>query len=736
MTKILVPQIQSDARKVLVRYMLFSSRQFALMMACACLPVFLTATAFSQQTIQQNRRSQSTAWAYPPELPDARAFTYKKVDTVELKAWVYEPEGSAKSARPCVVFFFGGGWRSGTPQQFQRQCEYLASRGVVAITCDYRVAARHNVKAVDCVEDAKSAIRWVRQNAQMLGVDSGQIAAAGGSAGGHIAACTGLLNAFDSAEEDKSISSKPNAMILFNPALMLAPMDGIDSGDWDEQKFADLELRMGVPGRELSPLHNVQANQPPTLILHGLEDNTVPIATIRPFVKAMTDAGNRCELAVYEGAGHGFFNVRNQPSTSGADSEKTDRQIQWNLRTMLRMDQFLTSLNWIEGPPTVPVVDRDSVSIRGSLAHSFRQFNHSKKGHVAFLGGSITEMNGFRPIVERWLTTQFPEAEFDFTNAGIASTCSHTGAFRLQRDVLSRGPVDLLIVEFAVNDDQDAHHSPENCLLGMEGILRHTRTHNPNADIVMVHFVNPDMLKQIQDGTEPLSSQQHERLARYYGISSVYVAREVARRISTNQLTWEQFGGTHPGPIGNQLAADLVAEVLTAGWSSIRAESKVFRQEDYEMPAKPLAEGCFDHGELVSHQDLDLGPGWKLEKPDWKRIPGSFRSRFAADEFCCSLIPGSQLKFRFRGDAVGAWVLAGPDAGQLQVRIDEEDWETIELFHHHSKGLHYPRTVLFGSQLGPGEHLVTVRIAEGAHPQSTGTAARILSFVANADLSE
>ncbi len=135
-----------------------------------------------------------------------------------------------------------------------------------------------------------------------------------------------------------------------------------------------------------------------------------------------------------------------------------------------------------------------NICFRGGLANARLEFERAKKGHVAFIGGSITEMEGYRPMVCAILERRFPHTRFVFTDAGIASTGSTTGAFRLQSDVLSRGPVDLLFIEFAVNDDQDAHHTRRECIRGLEGILRQARRHNPKMDIVITCFVNPDMM--------------------------------------------------------------------------------------------------------------------------------------------------------------------------------------------------------------------------------------------------
>jgi lysophospholipase L1-like esterase len=370
----------------------------------------------------------------------------------------------------------------------------------------------------------------------------------------------------------------------------------------------------------------------------------------------------------------------------------------------------------------------ETVQVRGSLLNSFHRFSADKVGHVAFLGGSITEMNGYRPMVEEWLTQRFPETQFTFTNAGIASTCSHTGAFRLNRDVLSHGPVDLLLVEFAVNDDQDAHHSAADCIRGMEGIVRHLRETSPKSDAIMIHFVNPEMLATAQAGKTQLSVEQHEKVARHYGVSSINLPAELANRIAAGTMTWDSFGGTHPGPVGNRMAADLVIQVLADGWSHAKT-SEV--PTDHPVPSQSLLESSFSHGEFLSPDLVKPSKGWQHGIPEWDSIEGSKRERFLGKPLFYTTQPDSELSLNFAGRAIGAYILAGPDAGQLEVRIDDGDWTTIELYHHYSAGLHYPRTVMFASDLPRGEHQVTVRLSRTHHPSSKGTAARILDFAVN-----
>jgi hypothetical protein len=162
------------------------------------------------------------------------------------------------------------------------------------------------------------------------------------------------------------------------------------------------------------------------------------------------------------------------------------------------------------GPTTSKAAEPNrNIIRRGSYTNSQIKFEREQKGHVAFIGGSITEMNGYRPLVCEDLQKRYPDTEFTFTAAGISSTCSTTGAFRLGRDVLSKGPVDLFFIEFAVNDDQDAGHARRECIRGMEGIIRQCRSHNPNMDIVVTFFVNPGMLEMLQHDKTPVSMESH-----------------------------------------------------------------------------------------------------------------------------------------------------------------------------------------------------------------------------------
>ena len=268
--------------------------------------------------------------AVPPQtltIEGAVAHLYKSIGGTELRLHVFSPPNhSAAAPKPAILFFFGGAWTNGNVGQFVPQSKHLAQRGMVAIVVDYRVFARHMTSPFEALADAKSAIRWVRAHARELGVDPNRIAAGGGSSGGHLALSSGVFDVFDEVGEDGNISSKPNALILFNPAVNTA-----------QETPVRLKERFGDRAREASPLHHVRRGLPPTVIFHGTADAVIPYADVEQFCREATRLGNQCQLVGYEGATHGFFN----PTRDGG---------KWFAATLLEMDRFLTKTGFLPAP--------------------------------------------------------------------------------------------------------------------------------------------------------------------------------------------------------------------------------------------------------------------------------------------------------------------------------------------------------------------------------------------------
>ena len=263
-----------------------------------------TAEESKAETIQATRIKKRITKAEAPQ--NGTQHIYKTIGNIDLPLYVFQnQQPQVHNKRPAIVFFFGGGWTGGSPVQFEKQCEHFAKRGMVAITVEYRVSSRHAVKIDDCIEDAKSAMRWVRAHADELGIDPKRIAAAGGSAGGHLAACTAVMEKFDASSDDKAISAKPNALVLFNPALAIA---------WDERMPQEVRAivqqkmrgRSHVPIQDVSPLTYASTKQPPCIMFFGTADRLLQGAQL--YQEDSTEAGNLCEIVTYDGKGHGFFN--------------------------------------------------------------------------------------------------------------------------------------------------------------------------------------------------------------------------------------------------------------------------------------------------------------------------------------------------------------------------------------------------------------------------------------------
>jgi acetyl esterase/lipase len=265
--------------------------------------------------------------------PSGRPYVYKKVDGRDLKLYVTKPHGwQPVDRRPAIVFFHGGGWVGGAPGQFTEHSKYLASRGMVAVQVEYRLLDRDSKDPPTiCVHDAKSAMRWVRSRAEELGIDPQRIASGGGSAGGHLAAVVGMVAGLNDPQDNLDSSAKSNAMVLFNPVFDNGP-DG-----WGHQ-------RTGKRYQEFSPFHNVTKDDPPAIVFLGSADRLIPVSTAEKFQQRMKAAGVSCEVNIFEGKPHGFFNY-------GRDGNRPYYE------TVVAMDRFLTSLGWLSGPPTLKEPD-------------------------------------------------------------------------------------------------------------------------------------------------------------------------------------------------------------------------------------------------------------------------------------------------------------------------------------------------------------------------------------------
>jgi acetyl esterase len=218
------------------------------------------------------------------------------MDTTMLVMQIYQPEKIDKGQKlPAMVFFFGGGWKTGSIKQFVPHAKYFSKRGMVCFLVDYRVESRHNSTIFESVQDAKSAIRYIREHADIYGIDTSKIVASGGSAGGHLAAAAAIIEQYNEITDNMHTSCKPNALVLFNPAIDNGP-----AGVGYE--------RVKDTYKNISPIHNIKKGAPPTIIMLGTKDDLIPVETAKYYQTVMNKVGSRCDLILYEGKEHGFFN--------------------------------------------------------------------------------------------------------------------------------------------------------------------------------------------------------------------------------------------------------------------------------------------------------------------------------------------------------------------------------------------------------------------------------------------
>ena len=253
---------------------------------------------------------------------------YKQVDTTKLYMEIYQPELiDTVKKYSAMVFFFGGGWNGGSIKQFEPHAKYFSQRGMICFLVDYRVKKRQQTTPFESLKDAKSAIRFIRENANIFHVDTSNIVAAGGSAGGHLATATALINDYNENSDNISVSCIPNALVLFNPVFDNGPGGyGYD--------------RIGDAYKEFSPLHNIKKGAPPTIVFLGTKDNLIPVETAKYYQKVMEKVKSKCELYLFEGQGHGFFNYRN---------------LEYYKKTIYKADEFLQSLGYLNKEPILEI---------------------------------------------------------------------------------------------------------------------------------------------------------------------------------------------------------------------------------------------------------------------------------------------------------------------------------------------------------------------------------------------
>lgn len=253
-----------------------------------------------------------------------RQVVYKTVGDRKLHLHIFDLEGHQPTdRRPVFLAIHGGGWTGGNAPGFYPFAEHFAEQGMVGISLEYRLRnPRDGTTVFDCVRDARSAVRWIRKNADNLGIDPAKIVAMGGSAGGHLAVSTALFDRVNEDSDPADVSARPDALILMYPVIDTSA-DGYG------------QAKIGDRWRELSPVHNVRGGLPPALIFHGTADSVTPYVGAKSFHDHSTAAGNTSTLITHPGGRHGYIIF---------DLAEYDRALM-QMREFLKRHQMLPSAN-------------------------------------------------------------------------------------------------------------------------------------------------------------------------------------------------------------------------------------------------------------------------------------------------------------------------------------------------------------------------------------------------------
>jgi len=281
-----------------------------------CLLSFLTFYAFGQE-VHVDREER----------------IYKEVDSHELVADIfYTSVTRQRNENPAIAFFHGGGWVFGSPDEFHEACKRFAGKGFVTFSFQYRLSLnpdgtypRAGITPVESVKDARSAIRWLRENADELRIDPGKVVVGGQSAGGQLALSTALFDSVNEDTDNLNISPVPNALLLYSSTVNTMEA-------WVDRLLGDRRDEIW----EISPYHNLKANMPPVLAFHGEADCTVLPYTIDLFRRKMLELSNHYQLITYEGRDHYL----------GEGNEKYARYFDEEI--LERTDEFLVEFGFLE----------------------------------------------------------------------------------------------------------------------------------------------------------------------------------------------------------------------------------------------------------------------------------------------------------------------------------------------------------------------------------------------------
>ncbi|MDR0871262.1 MAG: SGNH/GDSL hydrolase family protein [Planctomycetaceae bacterium] len=316
--------------------------------------------------------------------------------------------------------------------------------------------------------------------------------------------------------------------------------------------------------------------------------------------------------------------------------------------------------------PEYKAVPMEQLRPRDGIGNVLAKLDAGETVKIAYLGGSITAADGWRPKTMDWFKKNFPKAKIEEIHAAIGGTGSDLGVFRLHNDVLQYKP-DLLFVEFAVND---GGAPPENIWKAMEGIVRQTWKDNPKTDIIFTYTISEALAADPRKGICCRSMSAMEQLADDYGIPSINFAVPVLALEKSGKLLFAgekaldgvilfSNDSVHPLDAGHEIYLQTVADSIEA----MKNSKPIHHKPKLD---KVFIDGNWEAAKLVPITESMLQGEWK--KLDGKNsLQLAFGSRLGQ---IWTSGTGSKLTFKFKGSQAKVYDLLGPDGGQVIITID------------------------------------------------------------------
>ena len=374
--------------------------------------------------------------------------------------------------------------------------------------------------------------------------------------------------------------------------------------------------------------------------------------------------------------------------------------------------------------PEYQPVDAKLFTPRDGLGNVIKKMQDGETVTVAYLGGSITAANGWRPMTSDWLAEHYFDTTITEIHASIGGTGSDLGVFRVGHDALAHNP-DLLFIEFSVND---GGASPEQIWKGMEGIVRQTWKANPKTDICFVYTFRTGYENDLNTGKYPRAAGAMEMLAEHYGIPTINVALPIVEAEKAGKLIFKSdeatpegivrfsSDGVHPLSEGHQMYTDTIADAFK------QMETDPQPVDHSSKLKTPFVEDNWEQAKMVPLNESMFSGDWRKLGDD-ESLQRSFGNRMG--QLWEATEPGSKLTFKFRGTTAKLYDLLGPDCGQVYITVDGVKREKPVARFDSYCTYHRIASLMIAAGLDPNEtHTVTVEI-DSEQPDRTPVAFRL-----------